>query len=78
MKKICALSLVLLFAVAVLGVAQEIKNPDTLIYMSYGTLNSMDPAYVYDTDSGGLIFQVYENLFSWPYGVVDGNEKTLT
>ncbi len=78
MKKICALSLVLLFAIAVLGVAQEIKNPDTLIYMSYGTLNSMDPAYVYDTDSGGLIFQVYENLFSWPYGVVDGNEKTLT
>ena len=78
MKNICTLSLVLLFAIAALGVAQEIKNPDTLVYMSYGTLNSMDPAYVYDTDSGGLIFQVYENLFSWPFGVVDGNEKTLT
>jgi len=77
-KKICALSLVLLFAIAAIGIAQEIKNPDTLIYMSYGTLNSMDPAYVYDTDSGGLIFQVYENLFSWPYGVVDGDEKTMT
>ncbi|MFC2079788.1 ABC transporter substrate-binding protein [Candidatus Bipolaricaulota bacterium] len=78
MKKTFSLSVILLFAFATLSVAQEIKNPDTLIYMSYGALNSMDPAYVYDTDLGGPIFQVYESLFSWPFGVVDGNEKTLT
>jgi peptide/nickel transport system substrate-binding protein len=76
-KKTFAISLVLLFAFAVVGVAQEIKNPDTLIHMAYGTLNSMDPAYVYDTDSGGLIFQVYENLFRWPVGVVDGTTRDL-
>ncbi|MBE0635280.1 ABC transporter substrate-binding protein, partial [Candidatus Bipolaricaulota bacterium] len=78
MKQIVTLCLILLVAFAAMGAAQEIRNPDTLIYMSYGTLNSMDPAYVYDTDSGGLIFQVYENLFSWPYGTVDGNEKDLS
>ena len=77
MKRILAIALMLTFAFAVLGMAQDVPNPDTIIYMSYGTLNSMDPAYVYDTDSGGLIFQVYENLFRWPTGVVDGNERDL-
>ena len=78
MKRIAFIGLIFVVAIAVFGMAQEIKNPDTLVYMSYGTLNSMDPAYVYDTDSGGLIFQVYENLFSWPYGTVDGNERDLS
>lgn len=78
MKRIAIIGLICILAIATLAVAQEIKNPDTLIYMSYGTLNSMDPAYCYDTDSGGVIFQVYENLFMWPFGVVDGNEKALT
>jgi len=76
-KRVFAIALLLTFAFAALGMAQDVPNPDTIIYMSYGTLNSMDPAYVYDTDSGGLIFQVYENLFSWPYGTVDGNEKDI-
>ena len=71
-------SLFLILVLATCALAREVKNPDTLIYMSYGTLNSMDPAFVYDTDSGGVIMQVYENLFMWPTGTVDGNEKDLS
>ena len=52
-RLLASLFLILVLAGCVL--AQEVKNPDTLIYMSYGTLNSMDPAFVYDTDSGGVI-----------------------
>ncbi|MGC9530358.1 MAG: ABC transporter substrate-binding protein [Candidatus Bipolaricaulaceae bacterium] len=60
------------------GFAQEVKNPDTLVYTTYGSANTLDPAYAYDTASGEIMFQVYENLLRWPYGVVDADDKDLS
>ncbi len=78
MKKLLAISLVFVFAFAAAGIAQEIKNPDTIVYMDYGTINTLDPAYAYDTASGGVMFQVYECLFQWPVGVVDADDEDLS
>ncbi len=49
----------------VAGMAQEIKNPDTLITACYGTVDSLDPAYAYDTTSGSRIMNIYETLVFW-------------
>jgi len=45
--------------------AQEIKNPDTLVVADYGTVDSLDPAYAYDTASGSRIIDMYEFLIWW-------------
>ena len=42
--------------------AKAIKNPDTMIRVAYGTVDSLDPAKAYDNVSGGCIQNVYENL----------------
>lgn len=75
---IFALSVTLLFSLVVAGLGQdkpEVQNPDTLTAVATGTANTLDPAYAYDTASGNIINNVYENLIRYPYGIVDGNEK---
>jgi peptide/nickel transport system substrate-binding protein len=42
-----------------------IKNPDTMIYAAYGTVDSMDPAKAYDNASGGCIQNSYECLLDF-------------
>jgi len=72
------LSFLLVISLFVAGFAQdkpEVKNPDTLNVAWFGSANTMDPAYAYDTSSGNIIMNVYENLLRYPYGIVDGNEK---
>jgi len=39
-----------------------IKNPDTFIYATYGTVDSLDPCKAYDNASGGSIQNIYETL----------------
>ena len=78
MRRIWCVSAVLLIALSLLSWAQPIRNPDTFVYTTYGPIKTCDPSYSYDTSSGGLIFQVYENLVSWPYGVVDADETDLS
>lgn len=56
---------------------QAIKNPDTMVYSTHGPAETLDPAYAYDTASGEIIFNVYENLVRWPYGNVDADEVDL-
>ncbi len=53
---------VLVFSVAVLG---AVKNPDTLVDVSIGQPETLDPAHSYDTSSGGIILQVYDNLIQY-------------
>jgi len=77
-KRIWLLSLALVLVFTAFALGQEIKNPDTIVYIEYGTVNTLDPAYSYDTASGAVIFNVYENLVSWPYGVVDADETDLS
>lgn len=47
------------------AVAQTVKNPDTFIYASHGTLDSLDPAKAYDNASGGVIQNIYETLITY-------------
>ncbi len=59
-----AAALALLVALSGTGLA-EVKNPDTLIFATYGEPETLDPAYAYDTASGEVIYQVYENLIAY-------------
>jgi len=78
-KKIWLLSLVLVLAFSAFALGQgEIANPDTIVRIEYGTVNTLDPAYSYDTASGAVMFNVMENLVMWPMGVVDADETDLS
>jgi peptide/nickel transport system substrate-binding protein len=60
------------------GFGQEIKNPDTAVYVTHGPAETCDPHYAYDTASGTIVFNVYENLVRWPYGIVDADEVDIS
>lgn len=71
-----ALLLSVLFVLPVVAADKpKIQNPNTLRVAWFGSANTLDPSYAYDTASGAIIMQVYENLIRYPYGIVDGNEK---
>ncbi len=55
----------MILTVAGAGFAQAIKNPGTLITADYGTVDSRDPAYAYDTASTSRIMNIYEFLIWW-------------
>ena len=48
-----------------------IKNPDTFTYASHGDIDSLDPAKAYDTASGGILVNIYENLIQYDGPAVD-------
>jgi peptide/nickel transport system substrate-binding protein len=58
---VCAITMVSCKAKATAG----IKNPDTFVYLSYGTIDSLDPAKAYDNASGGCIQNIYEGLVDY-------------
>jgi len=75
---ILSLAFLLVVSLFVVGLAQEkpeIKNPNTLNVVTMGSANTLDPSFTYDTASGTIIQNVYENLLRYPYDIVDGNEK---
>ncbi|GAH71111.1 unnamed protein product, partial [marine sediment metagenome] len=43
----------------------EVKNPDTIIYATIGGPETMDPHWAYDTASGNVIYQTYDNLINY-------------
>jgi peptide/nickel transport system substrate-binding protein len=45
--------------------AKVIKNPDTFIWASYGTIDSLDPAKAYDDASGSIIQNIYDALVAY-------------
>ncbi len=45
--------------------SQAIKNPDTLIIADAGDIDTLDPAFAYDTSSGFILFNIYENLIKY-------------
>jgi peptide/nickel transport system substrate-binding protein len=51
--------------------AKEIKNPDTFIYASYGSIDSLDPAKAYDNASGGIIQNLYDTLIAYDGSATD-------
>src|SRR4030042_3186426 len=69
MLKKAWLPLALLIIVSMLATAacaeketREIKLPDTFIQATIGDVDSLDPAYAYDTASGEQIQAIYEPL----------------
>lgn len=69
MLKKAWLPLALLIIVSMLATAacaeketREIKNPDSFIQAKIRDVDSLDPAYAYDTDSGEIIQAIYEPL----------------
>ena len=40
----------------------QIKNPDTFILATYGTLRTLDPAACYDATGSQRIWNIYEAL----------------
>lgn len=48
--------------------AQTVKNPNTIVLDTIAGWDSLDPAYAYDTASGELIFNTYENLIDYVGG----------
>lgn len=56
--------LVLFLAVAALIFA-EVKNPDTIITLTIGEPDTLDPHYAYDTASGEVLTQIYECLIAY-------------
>ncbi len=43
----------------------EIKNPETLIIANAGDADTLDPVHAYDTASGEVLFNTYENLIAY-------------
>jgi len=50
------------------GMAQEVKNPGTLIVASIGTIDSFDPAWGYDTTSCNRTLNIYDTLIFFDGG----------
>lgn len=43
----------------------EVKNPNTIIYATIGGPSTMDPHWSYDSASGEVIYQIYDNLINY-------------
>ena len=43
----------------------EVKNPDTIIFATIGGPATMDPHWSYDSASGEVIYQIYDNLINY-------------
>ncbi len=65
--------LVLTLAVVLVGVAGfgQVKNPDTMIYLPFGSPESLDPHYAYDTSSSQVIFNTYDSLIRYDHSRID-------
>ncbi len=48
-----------------------IKNPDTLVYATYGTIDTLDSAKAYDTASWTIMRNVYETLVTYEGSATD-------
>lgn len=63
MKRISTLLILIgLSTIAAPSAATEIKNPNTFILATYGTLRTLDPAVCYDTTGSQRIWNIYETL----------------
>ena len=72
-KKFCILSIgicLIMTLTAFSGCVEEpgqieLKNPDTLVYYTFGDAKTLDPADAYDSASAEAIFSIYEGLITY-------------
>jgi len=58
-------SLLLLVFVLAVGLFAIKGDPNTLVDLTIGEPDTLDPHYAYDTASGEVIYNVYENLIAY-------------
>ena len=74
MKIICgAFSLCLMLTVSFWSVEAGVKNPDTFVLATYGTLRTLDPAVCYDDSGSQRIWNIYETLVFFDGSSTDGS-----
>jgi peptide/nickel transport system substrate-binding protein len=67
-KKTISTIIIIAICLSVLSLSAcngEIKNPDTFIIADTSQVDSLDPAYAYDTASAGQILNIYETLLKF-------------
>ena len=65
-RNVFGIVLLLLVVTALVSLSfAEIKNPDTIIFATPGGPESLDPHWAYDTASGEIIYQTYDNLINY-------------
>ena len=57
--------LVVLMMICATSVFAQIKNPDKIIVATIGSPETIDPHWSYDTASGEVIYQAYDNLINY-------------
>ena len=68
----------LLMALGVFHAQAQIKNPDTFIFATYGTLRTLDPAVCYDATGSQRIWNIYEPLIFFDGSKTDAFIPVLT
>jgi peptide/nickel transport system substrate-binding protein len=68
LKRFLILGLVLSLVFGVLATVNAAKDPETLVYVTFAGWDSFDPAWVYDTASGNIMFHMYETLLGYEIG----------
>ena len=70
-QQLGGLVIILVLIALVLGngvraTGQSVKNPDTLVYLTAGDVESLDPGWAYDTSSSAIVWPtVYETLITY-------------
>jgi peptide/nickel transport system substrate-binding protein len=70
MKKLLfVLGLSLVFVMGVTSTYAQVKNPDTFVLADIGSVETLDPAKVYDNAGAAKLYTIYQNLifFKDPY-----------
>jgi peptide/nickel transport system substrate-binding protein len=68
----------LIFSVNACSVQDEIKNADTFVLATYGTLRTLDPAACYDATGSQRIWNIYEPLVFFDGSKTDAFIPVLT
>lgn len=66
--KFLGMCIAVVMVVALSGVGLAATDPNTFVFVSFGDVDSLDPAYAYDTASGEIIHQLYDNLLAYTSG----------
>lgn len=51
--------------------AYAATDPDTFVFVTFGQPDTLDPAECYDTASGEIIHQIYDNLIAYEGSSLD-------
>jgi peptide/nickel transport system substrate-binding protein len=68
----------LLLSTGAFHVQAQVKNPDTFILATYGTLRTLDPAACYDATGSQRIWNIYEPLVFFDGSATDAFDGSAT